>query len=282
MTSLKSNRHLKASILLVLFGTGLLIGCSTLREESVVSGKRKATPEAELTERLVAIQARPTNFHSNNSFEAERLWGPYNDWEPAIAIDSARGNTWTAPITITTKSTQPNWSDKTVLAVSADRREVYIAFNASDSYVAASYDYGASFSQPVRTSNDKRYWFHTGDSAGAPQCMWVRTSTDGVNWNERREISNGSVTVSNAFSALAAGPNPGDFRLAWQDDRSGSTFAWNIWYRRTSDSGNNWTEAVRVSDQSIGAPYETDTGYAFPYGDYFEIAVDAEGLAHLI
>jgi len=40
---------------------------------------------------VVAIYSRPTNSHSNNSFEAERQWGPYNDWEPAIAIDRTTG-----------------------------------------------------------------------------------------------------------------------------------------------------------------------------------------------
>jgi len=39
---------------------------------------------------------------------------------------------------------------------------------------------------------------------------------------------------------------------------------------------------VRVSDQSSGATYKAAAGYAFPYGDYFEIAVDAEGRTHLI
>jgi hypothetical protein len=448
MIPLKTSRNLKASILLVVFAAGLLTGCSTLRDESIVSGKRRAIPEAELTERLVAIQAKPTVSQSKNGFESERLWGPYNDWEPAIAIDPATGNvyqlttrydgpeackrcsgpyiifrrsidggatweadqcltpfrkshndpqievastgtiyvawlndyvpgvkfiksadqgsTWTAPITITTKSTKPNWSDKPVLAVSADGRDVYIAFNASDSFVTGSHDYGATFFQPIRTSNDKRYWFHTGgavapdgsvyfavtdysldytgdahinvlkssdrgatwmstrvdtskeaprcdwspgcylgffgpsavlaadadgtimlaynagDIPGAPQRMWVRTSTDGVTWSGRTEISNGSPAVNNAFPALAAGPKPGDFRLAWQDDRNGSTTAWNTWYRRTTGGGNSWTEAVRVSDQAGGAPYKTSAGYAFPYGDFFEIAVDAEGRSHLI
>jgi hypothetical protein len=243
---------------------------------------------------------------------------------------------------------------------------VYIAFNASDSFVVASHDVGATFAQPVRTSHDKRYWFHTGgavapngnvylaatdysldytgnayinvlksrdggrtwsttrvdtskeaprcdwspgcylgffgpsaalavdakgtimlaynaaDIAGAPQRMWVRTSTDGVKWSDRTEISNGSAAVNNAFPALAAGPTPGDFRLAWQDDRNGSTTAWNTWYRRTTNGGGSWDEPVRVSDQPGGAAYKTAAGYAFPYGDYFEIAVDAEGRTHLI
>ena len=124
--------------------------------------------------------------------------------------------------------------------------------------------------------------YNAGDIAGAPQRMWVRTSTDAVTWSARKEISNGQPSVHNAFPALAAGPTPGDFRLAWQDDRNGSTNAWNTWYRRSTDGGNTWTQPLRVSDQPDGAPYKTAAGYAFPYGDYFEIAVDADGRAHLI
>jgi hypothetical protein len=112
--------------------------------------------------------------------------------------------------------------------------------------------------------------------------MWVRTSEDGEDWSDRTEISNGSETVNNAFPALAAGQAPGDFRIAWQDDRNGRTTAWNTWYRRTTDSGRSWGEPVRVSDQSGGAGYKTAAGYAFPYGDYFEIAVDGEDRTHLI
>jgi hypothetical protein len=435
-------------VLLTVIGTVVFYGCSVMREESIVSGKQRLIPEAARIEDQVTIQARPEDSPSNNGFEAERLWGPYNDWEPAIAIDRAagyvyqlttrydgpepckrcagpyiifrrsidggatwqadqfltpfrkshndpqievssdgtiyaawlndyvpgvkfiksadQGTTWTAPHSITTKSIKPNWSDKPILAISADGRDVYIAFNASDSYVVASHDYGATFSQPVRTSDDKRYWFHTGgavapdgsvyfaatdysldytgdahinvlksndggttwtttrvdtsreapacdwspgcylgffgpsavlavDSAetimlaysssdipGAPQRIYVSTSTDGMTWSARTEISNSSASVNNAFPALAAGPKAGDFRLAWQDDRNGGTTAWNTWYRRTTHGGNSWTDPVRVSDQPGGAPYKTTAGYAFPYGDYFEIAVDAEGRTHLI
>jgi len=435
-------------VLLSLIGGVAFSGCAFLGDESIVSGKRRPVLESATIEIQADVQAKPTPSPSQNGFESERRWGPYNDWEPAIAIDRKNdhvyqlttrydgpepckrcagpyiifrrssdggatweadqfltpfrkshndpqievagdgtiyaawlndyvpgvkfvksadgGMSWTAPIAITAKSTKPNWSDKPVLAVSADGKDVYITFNASASYVAASHDHGATFSQPIRTSNDKRYWFHTGgaaapdgsvyfavtdysldytgdahinvlksidgganwattrvdtskeaprcdwspgcylgffgpsavlaidsggtimlaynagDIAGAPQRMWVRTSNDGVNWSERRKISNGAPAVNNAFPALAAGPRSGDFRLAWQDDRNGSATAWNTWYRRTADGGASWSEPVRVSDQPGGAPYKTAAGYAFPYGDYFEIAVDADGRTHLI
>jgi len=435
-------------VLLAVIGAVGFYGCSILREESIVSGKRRLISETVRIEEAVTIQTTPTDSQSNNGFEAERLWGPYNDWEPAIAIDRATGyvyqlttrydgpepckrcagpyiifrrsgdggatleadqfltpfrkshndpqievagsgtiyaawlndyvpgvkfvkssdfgKTWTTPITITTKSTKPNWSDKPVLSVSGDGKDVYIGFNASDSFVVSSHDFGATFSKPVRTNNEKRYWFHTGgivapdgsayfavtdysldytgdacinvlkssdggttwtttrvdtsqeapscdwspgcylgffgpsavlavdsagtimlayngsDTPGAPQRMWVRTSFNGENWSDRIEISNGSTTVNNAFPALAAGQTPGDFRMAWQDDRNGSTTAWNTWFRRSTDSGRSWSDPVRISDEVAGAGYKTTAGYAFPYGDYFEIAVDGLGRTHLI
>jgi hypothetical protein len=435
-------------VLFSLIGGVAFSGCAFLGEESIVSGKRRPVPEFATIESQAAVQVKPTPSPSQNGFESERLWGPYNDWEPAIAIDRATGcvyqlttrydgpepckrcagpyiifrrssdggesweadrfltpfrkshndpqievagngtiyaawlndyvpgvkfvksddggMNWTAPITITTKSTKPNWSDKPVLAVSADGKDVYIAFNASDSFVAASHDSGTTFSQPVQTNNDKRYWFHTGgavapdgsayfavvdystdytgdahinvlksgnggstwaakrvdtsreaprcdwspgcylgffgpsavlaidaggtimlaynagDTPGLPQRMWVRTSGDGVGWSDRTEISSGSPWVNHAFPALATGPTAGDFRLSWQDDRLRSMIAWNTWYRRTTDGGDTWTEAQRVSDRPDGALYKTSDGYAFPYGDYFEIAVDPDGRTHLI
>jgi hypothetical protein len=291
-----------------------------------------------------------------------------NDYVPGVKFtkSSDHGVTWSTPVAITGKGKKPNWSDKPILAISPDGRHVYIAFNASDSYVAASHDYGATFLAPVKTNGDRRYWFHSGgavasngdayfaatdysqdytgdshvnvlkstdkgrtwqtvrvdtsaemppcdwsdgcylgffgpsvalaidsggtimiaynagDAAGQPQTLYLRTSSDGVTWSDRQVVSNGSPGVNNAFPALAAGPRHGDFRLAWQDDLLGSTNAWNTWYRRTRDGGATWSPAVRVSDLGSGASYKTPAGYAFPYGDYFEIAVDARGIVHMI
>ena len=293
-----------------------------------------------------------------------------NDYVPGIKFlkSSDRGNTWSTPIVFTGKGIKPNWSDKPILAISPGGKDVVIAFNASDAYVVVSHDYGVTFSKPIKTNNDTRYWFHSGGAvapngfiyfaatdysqdytgaahvnvvkstnggqtwttrrvatsqemppcawspgcylgflgpsaalaidkagtimiaynagavAGQPQKMWVLTSTDGVNWSSPTEVSNGSSTVNNAFPALAAGPTVGDFRLAWQDDRNGSTTAWNTWYRRTTNNGTTWSTPARLSDLVSGAPYKNPNvnGYAFPYGDYFDIAVDSSGTAHVI
>jgi hypothetical protein len=279
------------------------------------------------------------------------------------------GATWTARINFTGKGKKPSWSDKPWLAMSADGQHVYIAFNASDSYVVNSHNFGSSFSNAVKTNNDTRYWFHSGgvvspsnpntvwfaaadysqtyagpaninvlkstdggatwtrtivdtsaempdcewadgcflgffgpsialaidsagklliaynagDVAGGPQKMWARTSTDGgATWSARQELSNGSSTVNNAFPAAAAGPTAGDFRVVWQDDRNQSRTGWNTWYRRTTNGGSTWGTALQLSDLTSGAPYKNAAGYKFPYGDYFEMAVDSSGRNHIL
>jgi hypothetical protein len=295
------------------------------------------------------------------------LW--LDNYTPGVKFTKStdHGATWSTPkIFVGSGLNKKNWSDKPILAISPNGQHVYVAFNSSNSFISASHDFGQTFSAPVKTNNDDRYWFHnggavapngnvyfsavdyaqdyTGDSfinvikstnggtswtttrldqsaqmpdcpwaagcyfgflgpsavlaidkngkimlaypsgatSGAPERMYVRTSTDGVTWTARQEISNGSATVNNGFPAIATGPTAGDFRVTWQDDRNGSTNAWNTWYRRTTNGGASWSAEVRLSDQGSGAPYKDVFGYRFPYGDYFEMAVDSAGKNHVI
>ena len=104
----------------------------------------------------------------------------------------------------------------------------------------------------------------------------------GTSWSARQVVSSTNASFNSNFPALAAGPTANDFRLVFQDDRNGSTTAWNTWYRRTTNGGSTWSPEVRVSDLGSGAPYKSAAGYRFPYGDYFEVAVDRNGLNHFI
>jgi photosystem II stability/assembly factor-like uncharacterized protein len=84
-------------------------------------------------------------------------------FRPGVSIvrSADHGDTWTEPVSFTDPTGRPRWNDRPVLAVSADGRHVYVAFNSSDSYVVASHDFGATFARPVKTNDDGRYWFHS-------------------------------------------------------------------------------------------------------------------------
>lgn len=108
----------------------------------------------------------------------------------------------------------------------------------------------------------------------SPQDLYVRTSADnGTIFGQRREVGRNDGNAG--FPVIHAGPTAGDFRIAWQDDRKAG--AWNTWYRQTKDGGDTWSPDVRLSDLAGGAPYKTASGYAFPYGDYFDLDVTPSG-----
>jgi hypothetical protein len=54
--------------------------------------------------------------------------------------------------------------------------------------------------------------------AGGPKSLYVVTSGDGETWTTPHLVN--SQGDSN-FPQIASGPSPGDFRLAWQDNRTG-------------------------------------------------------------
>jgi hypothetical protein len=111
-----------------------------------------------------------------------------------------------------------------------------------------------------------------------PKSLYVRTSTDGVAWSARSLVN---ADGDGNMPSIAAGPTAGDFRLVWQDNRNGAT-AWNTWYARTTDGGRTWSPDLRLSNLGTGAPYKTAAGYAFPFGDYLGLAVDAGGTNFVI
>ena len=285
-----------------------------------------------------------------------------NDYNPGVVFSKStdRGATWSAPLSVKGKGL--SFSDKPILAISPNGQDVYIAWNASDSYMSASHNGGASFAARVKTNSDSLYWFAEGGvvapngnvvfgesaenqnatgqvklavirstnggtswtttivdtseqqpactvpscsadffasqagvgvdaggklmvaytlntAAGTPKDLYVRTSTDGGStWGARTEI--GQNTGDAGFPVIeGAGAN--DFRVAWQDDRNGAT-SWNTWYRRTTDGGATWSSVVRLSDATSGPAYKNPNGYAFPYGDYFDLDVMPSGTNVLI
>jgi hypothetical protein len=121
--------------------------------------------------------------------------------------------------------------------------------------------------------------YHVNSTPDVPEQMYIRTSTDGLTWTPRLQISVPSTTVNNAFPSVAVHPTTaGDFRVVWQDDRQQSQTGWNTWYRRTINGGTSFSADIRVSDLTSGAPYKNANGYAFPYGDYLDLSVGPDGM----
>lgn len=82
-------------------------------------------------------------------------------WRTMLTKSTDHGVTWTAPVDV---AKHMNWTDHGFLTISDDGQDVYVAFNHSDSWVAASHDGGATFVKSVKTSppsdEGRRYYYH--------------------------------------------------------------------------------------------------------------------------
>lgn len=271
-----------------------------------------------------------------------------DDWDVVFMRSSDHGQTWHDRFDFR-RAAGRSFTDKPWIVISRSGRDVYVAFNASDSYIAASHDFGRTWSRPVKTNADHRYWFAEGGAvarggavyfaesaehqnakgtidlavlssvdggrrwrtsvvgvsqqqprcrvadcpndfygsqvslavdrsgmvlaaycasqkAGAPLRLYVRRSAGGRRWSPARLVAGRGGTVGTDFPKVVAGLRPGVFEVGWEDDSQGPR-AWNVWVSRTVTAGATWSGAQAVSR----------TGFTFPYGDYFGLAVDGSG-----
>ncbi len=250
--------------------------------------------------------------------DGQDLYVGLNKDDSFIVASHDGGQTFDRPIRTNTQPTPGHWWDANGAAMAPDGSIYFAVINFFLNYrgpaeinVVSSHDRGASWqttlvdtSMPppgckdaagcdygflsstagvaIDQSGKIMLVYHAGDVAKAPQQMWITTSTDGINWTPRVQISQRNEEADNGFPAVAAGPAPGDFRVVWQGDRNGNPRGWNTFYRRTTDGGATWSETTQLSDRTTGAPYKNRAGYMFPYGDYLSLSVDAEGTNHVI
>jgi hypothetical protein len=133
----------------------------------------------------------------------------------------------------------------------------------------------------------------TSDASGALYALWnagavdqgpervyfARSTDGGATWMPKQDVSTAAQGVSHAFPAIAAA-GTGDVRISWMDARRAPW--WNVYYRSSTDGGMHWTAETRLSTYVAGFDYITPDGFRFPYGDYYEMDIDAAGITHLV
>jgi hypothetical protein len=122
--------------------------------------------------------------------------------------------------------------------------------------------------------------WNMGTADKAPERIYFAKSADGgATWSKKAEVSLAPDRVAHAFPAIAAGA-AGDVRVAWMDARADSL--WNTYYRSSRNGGGTWSAEADLSGFVAKYSYIQDAGFSFPFGDYFEIAIDDRGLAHAV
>jgi BNR repeat-like domain len=122
--------------------------------------------------------------------------------------------------------------------------------------------------------------WNAGDTDKGPERIFFARSEDGgVTWSRPLDVSLAPDGVAHAFPAIASRA-AGDVRIAWMDARAG--ILWNTYYRQSSDGGRGWSSETDLSTFVPGFSYIEEDGFAFPFGDYFEIDIDDRNASHLI
>jgi hypothetical protein len=128
----------------------------------------------------------------------------------------------------------------------------------------------------------------TSDSAGTLYALWnagtvdkgveriyfSSSTTQGNTWQPKQDVSLAAVGGEHAFPAITAGSS-GDVRIAWMDSRN--TPLWNTYYRSSTNGGASWSGESQLSSYVAGYSYIQPQGFSFPFGDYFEMAIDNAG-----
>ena len=122
--------------------------------------------------------------------------------------------------------------------------------------------------------------WNAGTVHGGPERIYFSSSTTGgVSWSAKVDVSAADERAEHCFPAIAAG-GAGDVRIAWMDTRNASL--WNVFQRSSSNGGATWSGEEQLSGPARGYDYILPDGFKFPFGDYFSIAIDNAGNTHVV
>lgn len=126
-------------------------------------------------------------------------------------------------------------------------------------------------------------------NGGVERIYFSSSTTGGASWSARADVSTAAATVEHSFPAITAGA-AGDVRIAWMDTRVsipaapgvGSLTLWNTFFRSSTNGGATWSAESQLSGGVRLDDYTLPSGYRFPFGDYFGLAIDNQGTTHAV
>ena len=129
-------------------------------------------------------------------------------------------------------------------------------------------------------------WNAGGANGAAEQIYFSASTTGGASWSARATVSEAQAGVEHSFPAIVAGV-AGDVRIAWMDARANEMGhrdrkLWNTYSRTSTNGGATWGPEAQLSTGTRGYDYVLPNGFRFPFGDYFGLAIDSDGVTHAV
>ncbi|HET9408975.1 MAG TPA: sialidase family protein [Candidatus Sulfotelmatobacter sp.] len=129
-------------------------------------------------------------------------------------------------------------------------------------------------------------WNAGGENGGPERVYFSSSTTAGSSWSSKFDVSTAAAGVESGFPSIAAGA-AGDVRIAWMDARVSTNETprhplWNTLYRSSTNGGATWSAEAQLSTAVRGYDYILPSGFRFPFGDYFSLAIDNQGTTHAV
>ena len=193
---------------------------------------------------------------------------------PVVARSVDHGATFSRPVVA--GQSHAGWSDYPQLVVSADGRDLYVAFNSTDPHVVASHDGGETFGNPVRLvpPTNKRTWFADGGvvapdgtvyfafgvenvhGTGPVELIVAKSRDQGMTWSfatiDRSEEAPscavpGCIPDEYQAEIVIDMDTAGTFLLAYMKNTNAGQP--KQFFSRTSVDGVHWSEPSLIADQ---------------------------------
>ena len=203
-----------------------------------------------------------------------------NGYDMMFSKSLDHGATWSAPIEVSAKP----WGDKPWIGVSSNGTDVYIAYEtASDVWVAASHNAGASFAAAVKLNSDTgRYRYPNGlevlpngtallsassypgsqTQAGAVDIEIWRTTNGGTSWVRTILATPFSGVTWETSSTTALASDAAGNLVALYTGATTLGGNGHVWVRRSTDSGATWAAAVELGNGTANASFPAIAGGA--------------------
>lgn len=126
-------------------------------------------------------------------------------------------------------------------------------------------------------------WNSNTESRAPMDVFFSKSSDGGATWTTPVDVSGAPAGVDHAFPAIDA-RGPGQVSISWMDARENHNGlpVWNTYYRSSTDGGASWSAEADISSYVAGFSYIFLEGFRYPFGDYYELAIDANGLVHVV
>ena len=131
----------------------------------------------------------------------------------------------------------------------------------------------------VNPNNGNAVFVWADGEDGTSIIRYTRSTDNGTTWSASQVLAPPGVANTYQVEPWVHADEQGIFHAIWYDDRENpNTSIFHIYYSQSTDNGQTWTQAVRISTASSDLRIGIPSGYGFAAGDYIQVAASGNNV----